>query len=60
MEFFFTMQAMAIAGNIRAAFIDNLEKEHWMDYETRKAAKRKVKNLNISQVLTVSWFRAPV
>jgi len=37
------MQAMSIASDIRAAFIANLKDQDWMDEETRKVAKRKVR-----------------
>lgn len=33
-------------GNIRDAFVDLLEENHWMDVETRKVAKEKAMAMN--------------
>ena len=53
------MQAIDIIGNIRAAFIDTLEKQDWMDNKTKEAAKQKVHNGDIKYLLKRGTFRKP-
>ncbi|XP_073251055.1 endothelin-converting enzyme homolog [Porites lutea] len=47
LKFFGTSRKMAIdiIGNIRAAFIDTLEKQDWMDNKTKEAAKQKAESI---------------
>jgi membrane metallo-endopeptidase-like protein 1 len=46
LKYFVQETAQEMIGNIREAFIELLEENHWMDVETRKVAKEKAMKIN--------------